>query len=198
MRIEKIKSNEVRSEGCELFCRRQVLLMYSYFYGVPQMDPARDIPRPFRYHNKQFTSFQSTSLTAFISVYHGFPPTTNQANALAMETSPPRSPSEGPASDDSNRNDKSRVDPVLRNTLRYTISAKEYELLHGYLLSRASAIRKRAPRPVRYEAIVESKNDFNVATVRLALRLFATTYIGFKGWEVASQKLQAWRQGAKA
>jgi len=116
-----------------------------------------------------------------------------------MEPTPARSPSESPASDDSNRNDsKSRVDPVLRNALRYTVSAKEYELLHEYLLSRAPAIKRRAPRPARYEAIVESKNDFNVATVRLALRLFATTYIGFKGWEVASQKLQAWRQGAKA
>lgn len=112
--------------------------------------------------------------------------------------SPPRSESSASTAGSSNSDGKRHYDPVLRNALRYTVSAKEYKLLHEYLLSRAPAVKKRTPKPARYEAIVESKNDFNVATVRLALRLFATTYIGFKGWEVALQKIQTWKQGTKA
>lgn len=36
-------------------------------------------------------------------------------------------------------------DPVLRNTLRYTISAREYALLHKYVLSRNRQVKKRVP-----------------------------------------------------
>lgn len=88
------------------------------------------------------------------------------------------------------------MDPILQNALRYTVSAKEYKLLHDYLLSRAPAVKKRTPPPKKYEAIVESKNDFNVATVRLALRVFVGTYAGFKGWELALQLIQKWRKAS--
>ncbi|KAI0394930.1 hypothetical protein F5Y17DRAFT_233936 [Xylariaceae sp. FL0594] len=40
---------------------------------------------------------------------------------------------------------KSVADPVLRNALRYTISAREYETLHRYVISRSRLLRKRAP-----------------------------------------------------
>ncbi|KAI0008355.1 hypothetical protein F4779DRAFT_452440 [Xylariaceae sp. FL0662B] len=40
---------------------------------------------------------------------------------------------------------KANIDPVLRNALRYTISAREYETLHKYILSRSRLLRKRAP-----------------------------------------------------
>jgi hypothetical protein len=40
---------------------------------------------------------------------------------------------------------KSVADPVLRNALRYTISAREYETLHKYVISRSRLLRKRAP-----------------------------------------------------
>lgn len=36
-------------------------------------------------------------------------------------------------------------DPILRNTLRYTISAREYALLHRYILSRSRQVKKRVP-----------------------------------------------------
>jgi len=39
----------------------------------------------------------------------------------------------------------SAADPVLRNALRYTISAREYETLHKYVISRSRLLRKRAP-----------------------------------------------------
>ncbi|KAK3332322.1 hypothetical protein B0T19DRAFT_415338 [Cercophora scortea] len=37
------------------------------------------------------------------------------------------------------------TDPVLRNALRYTISAREYGLLHKYVISRSRMLKKRAP-----------------------------------------------------
>lgn len=37
------------------------------------------------------------------------------------------------------------ADPVLRNAIRYTISAREYETLHKYIISRSRVLRKRAP-----------------------------------------------------
>ncbi|KAK7744230.1 hypothetical protein SLS53_003751 [Cytospora paraplurivora] len=40
---------------------------------------------------------------------------------------------------------KATDDPILRNTLRYTISAREYALLHRYILSRSRQIKKRVP-----------------------------------------------------
>lgn len=40
---------------------------------------------------------------------------------------------------------KATTDTILRNTLRYTISAKEYALLHKYVLSRSKAVKKRVP-----------------------------------------------------
>ena len=40
---------------------------------------------------------------------------------------------------------KSTTDPVLRNALRYTISAREYALLHKYVISRSRVLKRRAP-----------------------------------------------------
>ena len=84
---------------------------------------------------------------------------------------------------------KRSIDPVLRNALRYTVSAKEYKLLHDYLLSRAPAVEKRAPKPKRYEAIVKSEGEYNVSTVRASLRVLLVAYTGLKGWELLSKKL---------
>ncbi|KAK4665710.1 hypothetical protein QC763_403690 [Podospora pseudopauciseta] len=36
-------------------------------------------------------------------------------------------------------------DPILRNALRYTISAREYALLHKYVISKSRALKRRAP-----------------------------------------------------
>ncbi|KAK3942643.1 hypothetical protein QBC46DRAFT_425775 [Diplogelasinospora grovesii] len=40
---------------------------------------------------------------------------------------------------------KSTSDPILRNALRYTISAREYALLHKYIISRSRMLKRRAP-----------------------------------------------------
>ncbi|KAF2025273.1 hypothetical protein EK21DRAFT_76871 [Setomelanomma holmii] len=83
------------------------------------------------------------------------------------------------------------IDPVLRNALRYSISAKEYELLHQYLLSRAPAVRKRTPTPKRYDAIIKGPDDYNVAAVRAALRLGIASFSGLKAWDLINTKVLA-------
>ncbi|KAF2645076.1 hypothetical protein P280DRAFT_444425 [Massarina eburnea CBS 473.64] len=82
-----------------------------------------------------------------------------------------------------------RIDPILRNALRYTISPREYQLLHQYLLSRAPAVKKRTLPPKRYDAIAKGGDDYNVAAIRASLRLAVLTLSGLKAWEFASTKL---------
>ena len=84
-----------------------------------------------------------------------------------------------------------RIDPVLRNALRYTISPKEYELLHQYLLSRAPAVKKRTLPPKKYDAIAKGGDDYNAAAIRASLRLAVVTFSGLKAWELVSTKLLA-------
>ena len=119
---------------------------------------------------------------------------------MARSPSGSATSSSASGSSGSNNSNKQAIDPVLRNALRYTVSAKEYRVLHDYLLSRAPAVKKHTPLPRKYEAIVKSNNDDNnnVATIRLALRLFGATYLGLRGWEVGLQKFQAWRNKTRA
>ncbi|TGJ80077.1 hypothetical protein E0Z10_g8686 [Xylaria hypoxylon] len=56
-------------------------------------------------------------------------------------------------------NPKSAVDPVLRNALRYTISAREYETLHKYVISRSRILRKRAPTVNTVEKYINGENS---------------------------------------
>jgi hypothetical protein len=111
-----------------------------------------------------------------------------------------------PASDDSRSSSSSNglpkrpIDPITRTALRYTISPREYELLHQYLISRApERVQKRTPNPTRYEKITKSASDtgdYNVATLRTALRLFAGAFTGLKTWELVSSQIASRRGGA--
>lgn len=83
------------------------------------------------------------------------------------------------------------IDPILRNALRYTISAKEYQLLHQYLLSRAPVVKKRTINPKTYEAIAKGPDDYNVAAIRASLRLGIATFSGLKAWELITTKVLA-------
>jgi hypothetical protein len=84
-----------------------------------------------------------------------------------------------------------RIDPVLRNALRYTVSPKEYQLLHQYLLSRAPAVRKRTLAPRKYEAVSKDSDDYNAAAIRVSLRLAVVTFSGLKAWELITTRLLA-------
>src|SRR3954447_26826952 len=50
---------------------------------------------------------------------------------------------------------RSTTDPILRNALRYTISAREYATLHKYVISRSRALKKRAPTVDTVQRIIE-------------------------------------------
>ncbi|CRK24373.1 hypothetical protein BN1708_018098, partial [Verticillium longisporum] len=50
---------------------------------------------------------------------------------------------------------KSVSDPVLRNALRYTISAREYATLHKYVISRSRVLRRTAPSVATVEKMVD-------------------------------------------
>jgi hypothetical protein len=82
-----------------------------------------------------------------------------------------------------------KIDPILRNALRYTVSAREYQLLHQYLLSRAPAVRRRAPPPRKYDAVVKGADDYNAAAIRASLRLAVLTFSGLKAWELIKGRL---------
>lgn len=82
-------------------------------------------------------------------------------------------------------------DPVLRNALRYTISAKEYETLHKYIISRSKVLKRNAPTVARVEKLVErsGRDDYNAAAVRASLRVFLATAAGLKVWEIVKQRI---------
>lgn len=46
----------------------------------------------------------------------------------------------------------------MRNTLRYTISAREYALLHRYVLSRSRQLKKRVPSVETVNRIMNGDN----------------------------------------
>ncbi|KAK0707703.1 hypothetical protein B0H67DRAFT_588404 [Lasiosphaeris hirsuta] len=50
------------------------------------------------------------------------------------------------------------TDPILRNALRYTISAREYALLHKYVIARSRVLRRRAPAVDVVRGIMDGKD----------------------------------------
>lgn len=85
---------------------------------------------------------------------------------------------------------KSTADPILRNALRYTISAKEYETLHKYIISRSKVLRRNAPTIAKVEKLVErpGRDDYNAAAIRASLRVFIATNAGLKVWAIIKER----------
>ncbi|KAI9371329.1 hypothetical protein BJX61DRAFT_31899 [Aspergillus egyptiacus] len=67
------------------------------------------------------------------------------------------------------------VNPVVRNALRISLSAKEYKILHDYAIERSPSLENKLTSPTRFEAITRSKNKYNEAAVRASLRVFLTS-----------------------
>jgi len=87
---------------------------------------------------------------------------------------------------------KTTVDPILRNALRYTISAKEYKTLHQYFITRSPpVVRKKAPPPPKYASLVQTGDDYNGAAIRASLRVFITAQTSLKLWELIKTNLLA-------
>ncbi|KAI1333508.1 hypothetical protein F5Y15DRAFT_404936 [Xylariaceae sp. FL0016] len=111
---------------------------------------------------------------------------------------------------------KSVADPVLRNALRYTISAREYETLHRYVLSRSRLLRRRAPSVNAVEKYMDGSSarrgsigdrdavkgkgkapasgrggdSYNARAIRHALRVFVATGIAAKAYESVVGRLK--------
>ena len=85
---------------------------------------------------------------------------------------------------------KSTADPILRNALRYTISAKEYESLHKYIISRSKVLKRNAPTVAKVEKLVErpGHDDYNASAVRASLRVFLATGAALKAWGAISER----------
>ncbi|KAL8981279.1 MAG: hypothetical protein Q9205_003890 [Flavoplaca limonia] len=84
----------------------------------------------------------------------------------------------------------SRGDPILRNVLRYTVSAKEYKALHHYLITRSPpAVRKRAPPPANVKSIAEASDEHNAAAIRASLRVFIASQTALQIWDRITTRL---------
>lgn len=85
---------------------------------------------------------------------------------------------------------KSTADPILRNTLRYTISAQEYETLHKYIISRSKVLKRNAPTVARVEKLVErpGRDDYNAAAIRASLRVFVATGAALRLWRLVGER----------
>ncbi|KAG6027687.1 hypothetical protein E4U19_001906 [Claviceps sp. Clav32 group G5] len=103
------------------------------------------------------------------------------------------------------------VDPVLRNTIRYTVSAREYAALHKCILSRSRTLRRAAPTPAAVDKALQPRrdaghdksnsnsnntststsngDDYNARAIRHALRVFLVSLAGSKAWDVVARKL---------
>ncbi|KAL2063077.1 hypothetical protein VTL71DRAFT_6149 [Oculimacula yallundae] len=94
---------------------------------------------------------------------------------------------------------KSTADPILRNALRYTISAKEYETLHSYILSRSKVLKRNTPSVSRVEKLVQrpGRDDYNAAAVRASLRVFVATSAALKVWGLAKERFLGGRGSKK-
>src|SRR3981081_3994743 len=86
---------------------------------------------------------------------------------------------------------KSTTDPILRNALRYTISAKEYQTLHKYLISRSRVLKRNTPSVAQVEKYVErpGRDDHNPAAVRASVRVFIATATGLKAWAIFKERI---------
>lgn len=119
---------------------------------------------------------------------HTCPTQSSHLTTMASSSSDPAKASGGDRPDRvSARHEKA----VLRNALRYTISAKEYETLHKYIISRSKVLKRNAPTVARVEKLVErpGRDDYNAAAVRASLRVFMATAAGLKVWELVKERV---------
>lgn len=123
-----------------------------------------------------------------------------------MADSTPGSKEDIVGGEDRNRlSAKSTTDPILRNALRYTISAREYETLHRYILSRSRVLKRATPSVARVERLAGEGGgsagadadpaaaglgrDFNAAAVRASLRLFVASSAALKVWALITERV---------
>lgn len=100
------------------------------------------------------------------------------------------------------------AEPVARNALRYSMSAKEYATLHKYVLTRSKLLKRAAPTPGTVERIIDGErahtarkesregrvvgagDEYNTRAIRHAIRVFIATGSFMKIYNVAMRKLR--------
>ena len=93
---------------------------------------------------------------------------------------------------------RSTFDPVLRNALRYTVSAKEYQVVHNYFANRSPpVVKKRVLTPSKYPPARGSNDDFNSAAIRASLRVFVASGAGLTAWDLVKKQLFAKKRPAR-
>lgn len=96
-----------------------------------------------------------------------------------------------PAEESASSASRPTANPIVRNALRVTLSAKEYKLLHEQLIKRSpSLVRSYLPTPSRFEEIVSSKEKYNEAAIRASVRVFLATGTGLKLVDLILQKIR--------
>ncbi|KAB5566114.1 hypothetical protein GE09DRAFT_728734 [Coniochaeta sp. 2T2.1] len=133
------------------------------------------------------------------------------------------SPASGPSASSTTASSiKATADPILRNALRYTISAREYALLHRYVLSRSRVLKKRVPSVETVQRVYNPSrpgtnkgkgkdttaapddtpagavggDDYNARAIRHSVRVFVATAAVTKLWDIVSRRLMAKKQDA--
>lgn len=135
-----------------------------------------------------FTPFERIAGVQYLSLAaeYLFIATMASKSAADPHTSPPSSPS------------KSKVDPILRNALRYTLSKEEYDALYSYVRTRApKSIQRRARHLRSYSAVVQKGDDYTASTVRASLRVFILSQAGLKVWDLISTHLLSRKKASR-
>ncbi|KAG9248401.1 hypothetical protein BJ878DRAFT_46334 [Calycina marina] len=96
------------------------------------------------------------------------------------------------------------TDPILKNALRYTISASEYESLHRYILSRSNVLKRNSPTVAKVEKIFDEKtptgeryNDYNASAIRASARVFVASAAALKLWGIVGERFLGKEKGTK-
>ena len=109
---------------------------------------------------------------------------------------------------------KTTSDPVLRNALRYTMSANEYAALHKYVLSKSRIVRHKVPAVATVERILDGRektsppagrekkdggdalfnntrgaDTHNSRAVRHSMRVFVATGVLLKLWSIVQARM---------
>ena len=90
-----------------------------------------------------------------------------------------------------------KVPSSIQRSIQYTVSPKEYAYLHNrYIKKLSPASRSKLPSPEVYTEAIESRGDFNAATIRASIRAFLAIQAIFKIYDYVIAKLAA-RKGQR-
>ena len=93
---------------------------------------------------------------------------------------------------------QTKVHPAVQQGIQYTLSSKEYAYVYQKLLRRLSVpAQSKLPSPARYAKLVETRGDFNAATVRVSIRAFLAVQAIFQIYDYVVAKLAA-RKGQRS